>query len=260
MRYKDRPCIFWIDAICINQNDVAERDHEVRRMAKIYKLADRVVVWLGLGDTECANGLSSLGYLGEQVELTKDIWLFDSLHTIERDWYHEPIGLPYSGMIWKSIHNLPQRPWFKRLCVFQEVQVANERALVQSGPVVIKLSRLATALAILYIKKKLPTTLFHSQVNTAWNMVGNNGMMLFPFLVKLAQRRICSDPRGKIYAHFGLISDDFAGRIRPAYDKSVADVYRATFLAYFQYSHRFDIMIDWARNNKIMDCHRGYQA
>lgn len=37
----------WIDAICINQNDVDERSHQVAMMAEIYTNASKVVSWLG---------------------------------------------------------------------------------------------------------------------------------------------------------------------------------------------------------------------
>lgn len=37
----------WIDAICINQDDVDERSRQVQYMRSIYKHAARVVVWLG---------------------------------------------------------------------------------------------------------------------------------------------------------------------------------------------------------------------
>lgn len=38
---------FWIDAMCINQEDVVERGHQVQRMGLIYGTAAEVVVWLG---------------------------------------------------------------------------------------------------------------------------------------------------------------------------------------------------------------------
>ncbi|CAK7226480.1 hypothetical protein SBRCBS47491_006246 [Sporothrix bragantina] len=38
---------FWIDAICINQNDVDERNCQVRIMDQIYFRATAVIVWLG---------------------------------------------------------------------------------------------------------------------------------------------------------------------------------------------------------------------
>lgn len=37
----------WIDAICINQSDKAERNHQVQLMKKIFSAAERVVVFLG---------------------------------------------------------------------------------------------------------------------------------------------------------------------------------------------------------------------
>ena len=37
----------WIDAICINQSDVVERNNQVRQMGAIYHRAKEVLVWLG---------------------------------------------------------------------------------------------------------------------------------------------------------------------------------------------------------------------
>ncbi|OTB01578.1 hypothetical protein M426DRAFT_63793, partial [Hypoxylon sp. CI-4A] len=38
---------FWIDAICINQEDDRERNHQVDMMSDIFSLADSVIAWLG---------------------------------------------------------------------------------------------------------------------------------------------------------------------------------------------------------------------
>lgn len=37
----------WIDAVCINQDDVLERNHQVTKMRQVYQAASKVVVWLG---------------------------------------------------------------------------------------------------------------------------------------------------------------------------------------------------------------------
>lgn len=39
--------MLWIDAICINQQDLKEKSHQVASMASIFKDAWQVVVWLG---------------------------------------------------------------------------------------------------------------------------------------------------------------------------------------------------------------------
>jgi hypothetical protein len=42
-------CYYWIDAICIDQGNIYERNHQVKLMSKIYAQADEVLVWLGSG-------------------------------------------------------------------------------------------------------------------------------------------------------------------------------------------------------------------
>lgn len=41
---------FWIDAICVNQTDNAERGAHVTIMSIIYNTAQEVIIWLGLSD------------------------------------------------------------------------------------------------------------------------------------------------------------------------------------------------------------------
>jgi hypothetical protein len=42
-----RPYRSWIDAICINQQDDAEKDLQVQNMGRIYSQAEHVLAWLG---------------------------------------------------------------------------------------------------------------------------------------------------------------------------------------------------------------------
>ncbi|KAK8172581.1 heterokaryon incompatibility protein-domain-containing protein [Phyllosticta citrichinensis] len=44
LRYSDKPRNLWIDAICINQEFVEEKNHQVKLMDKIYKHASRVLI------------------------------------------------------------------------------------------------------------------------------------------------------------------------------------------------------------------------
>lgn len=47
-RIRSRKCLFWVDAICINQEDGEERNAQVRRMKHIYENAHCIWAWLGL--------------------------------------------------------------------------------------------------------------------------------------------------------------------------------------------------------------------
>jgi hypothetical protein len=42
----------WIDAVCINQGDIPERNAQVAQMARVYSCATHVIIWLGEGRSE----------------------------------------------------------------------------------------------------------------------------------------------------------------------------------------------------------------
>jgi Heterokaryon incompatibility protein (HET) len=47
LRMKARTRTLWVDAICINQKSLEERNKQVALMGDIYKCAQRVLIWLG---------------------------------------------------------------------------------------------------------------------------------------------------------------------------------------------------------------------
>ncbi|KAH8906655.1 hypothetical protein BR93DRAFT_958839 [Coniochaeta sp. PMI_546] len=66
LRRATQPLTLWIDAICINQEDLDEKKSQIPLMSDIYYQAERVIIWLG----ERANGsdkamalLNRLGHL-----------------------------------------------------------------------------------------------------------------------------------------------------------------------------------------------------
>lgn len=51
------PAVLWADAICINQEDPEEREHQVSMMNEVYQKASTVRIWLGLGNAAMIRGL-----------------------------------------------------------------------------------------------------------------------------------------------------------------------------------------------------------
>ncbi|KAH8883684.1 HET-domain-containing protein, partial [Thozetella sp. PMI_491] len=47
IRQPDTSRTLWIDAVCINQADIHERNEQVKQMGDIYSRASRVLIWLG---------------------------------------------------------------------------------------------------------------------------------------------------------------------------------------------------------------------
>ncbi|KAI8631893.1 heterokaryon incompatibility protein-domain-containing protein [Xylariaceae sp. FL1651] len=58
LRSETKLVSIWIDAVCINQNDLSERSGQVNLMRQIYSLATTVHIWLGEGDLMVNTALS----------------------------------------------------------------------------------------------------------------------------------------------------------------------------------------------------------
>lgn len=56
----------WIDAVCINQGNTRERNHQVSLMGTIYSKARRVVVWPGMSDRSSTSAIRVLKLLAEE--------------------------------------------------------------------------------------------------------------------------------------------------------------------------------------------------
>ncbi|KAI4201529.1 MAG: hypothetical protein LQ350_003144 [Teloschistes chrysophthalmus] len=69
---RDGVQILWADAICINQDNVEERSAQVARMAAIFKLATKVVVWLGPEADGSIDAMRTLDSIGSMVKVDWD--------------------------------------------------------------------------------------------------------------------------------------------------------------------------------------------
>lgn len=50
LRYPKQDRYLWVDAVCIDQDNDQEKNHQVEMMSDIYGRATRVCIWLGEGD------------------------------------------------------------------------------------------------------------------------------------------------------------------------------------------------------------------
>jgi len=62
-RSRYQPQVIWLDAICINQDDVQERSHQVQEMKRIYSGAKCVYSWLGYDKPLPHSGMFNRQYM-----------------------------------------------------------------------------------------------------------------------------------------------------------------------------------------------------
>ena len=121
---------FWIDAICINQLDDAERSAQVSMMDIIYSQAATVLVWLGMPDPLLKSYLWMLNDLQDLVTTYNKRYGESALsrQDIKSAHFLRGLGVPDDVDFLKICKEYAQfctnRRWFKRAWVIQEVALA----------------------------------------------------------------------------------------------------------------------------------------
>lgn len=123
-QYPDRdPNSFrlWVDAICINQKDVTERNQQVQNMGSVYSQAELVLSWLGQG-YEAA--LQSFEIIAQEVERLYDDdlsfeWMekHPSLCVQDTDGSKDELA----NKAWTAMWRFFRAPYWHRVWIFQEL-------------------------------------------------------------------------------------------------------------------------------------------
>lgn len=138
----------WADAVCINQSDAVEKHAQIRRMAEIYRRAERVVVFLGEGDRKTDRAVAQMERIGSRV-MAAGVFRFSSLdfarwptfegcedreRKIEARERLDKIIAEERGRLFFKKPGLDvgvaievfERPWFSRVWVVQELCVPRQ--------------------------------------------------------------------------------------------------------------------------------------
>ncbi|KAI1407516.1 HET-domain-containing protein [Hypoxylon sp. FL1857] len=137
------PSLLWVDAICINQSDLAERSEQVALMTSIYFNAANVVVWLGKDDRDAHEARALLSeYTPALKEIALELFsgnpderirasmvnLYDDAKLHEK--YHLT---PKTMEAWTALVRFLSRRWFSRIWIVQEM-IFNRSHLICCGP------------------------------------------------------------------------------------------------------------------------------
>ncbi|KAK4499802.1 hypothetical protein PRZ48_007988 [Zasmidium cellare] len=125
--YSDSERRLWIDAICINQNDVEERSLQVSIMADIFRNANRTIAYVGQSDDASAflaSLPSSRARYGDNYDFRTPNSYEYSRGTLD--------PLPPSDQEFQQVKAVASRPWFSRTWVIQEV-LLSRNLIMQAG-------------------------------------------------------------------------------------------------------------------------------
>lgn len=108
LREKRRERLLWIDALCIDQRNDKEKEHQIQLMYQIYACASCVVVWLGEENDESDQALEDIRIIARQDKGSDDI--------VGSGW-NGSTSRNKNDRILERIGKLFQRAWFRRIWV-----------------------------------------------------------------------------------------------------------------------------------------------
>ncbi|CZR70018.1 uncharacterized protein PAC_19919 [Phialocephala subalpina] len=118
----NKPKLFWIDAICINQSDINERNHQVGLMKRIYATAADVYIWLGREGDNSGLAMDFVAKKGAQNLRAKG------------PGYH-PL---WTKKVGRALGELCDRPYWRRMWIIQEI-IHAEQITTRNGQRIITL-------------------------------------------------------------------------------------------------------------------------
>lgn len=131
-RLSDQSRALWADSICIDQDNLDEKSHQVYMMSRVYASSQRTLICLGHGDQDHARDASAMtadvNKMLQQTSNSPDFsWGLDCF----------PWPLPGEPLVndsrWQSIDILCLHPWFSRGWVIQEAALGHEALILWAG-------------------------------------------------------------------------------------------------------------------------------
>ncbi|CAK4034187.1 Hypothetical predicted protein [Lecanosticta acicola] len=248
--------LIWIDAVCIDQGNDAEKTEQVAMMGRIFAKATDVLIWLGDpeasddfvdGDTKAGASMNDCETLTEAVSIIQK--LADGSHFHDLPYFETCTASSCPGRLSRSERGWPcalkclraclDVEWFTRTWTVQEIVLARS-ATVLRGPISVPWQLIEQAWANwqghldtccgeciftlnMHDFQVIQRIAVEVNVLTLTRSQMSRGQALHRVLIKFRSKQ-ATDPRDKIYGVLGLQSKDCVAELSPDYTRSLSDV------------------------------------
>lgn len=224
LRFTNNPRMLWIDALCINQNDLQERSHQVQQMATIYRYAKSVTIWLG--------EWPHLDLCPDSQDCSRK-WM-RCLDAARTNWYR---AVDPSHHLCQHALEISKLPWFRRLWIIQEFLLGSRRPTMMLGSDVSSaddfFSSMRRCLKIMFDqpdtaaseRKQADESLTHftmlQEMESYFLKRGGTSLYVYSAFSRFST---ATDPRDRIYGLLGIAKPYVAEPIVPDYSKAWSQV------------------------------------
>lgn len=236
LRLADRLRVLWVDAICINQQDLVERSHQVTLLRDTFQRAKNVIVWLGEDTGDANNAFEILRAIDPSSSSSMDI---RRLINADR---HNALG------------KLLARSWFRRIWIVQEL-ICAQKAIITCGNHEMEWEIFLDIASTIEEIGEVPSIRDQSVYDTLFTLSSirlrrrrqqqgeKNGLVA---LLYGYRRCLASDPRDKLFALVGIAREQIAPAYTPDYSKGVLEVYRNLAMHFIIAEQNPDLLVHCA--------------
>jgi hypothetical protein len=233
--------VLWVDALCINQEDVLERNQQVAQMSSVYRSSKLTLIWLGLqteADISCINILQQIETIKQNIY--DDGWKDHVYHRdLTRHWIIVK-AFQQSGhidAIFASMEAFFSKSWFRRVWVVQELLLSPEIQIC-CGPKVIPADAIGLLSEFCDSQKgrmlRDMNVNLHDRLSTLSHFSYSRPVVLslVDFAGMAASSQLeASDERDYVYGFLGLLDSEKNSTLWPDYTLDLADVFRDAMVA-----------------------------
>jgi hypothetical protein len=246
LRSRDEDRILWVDAICIDQQDLQERGEQVSFMGRIYAAARRVLVWLGEPLQEDSTAFDTIITLKERIP-ERHLRSYARSHSSQISDGEIRSYEVLNVLRFRHLLRFFSRPWFERVWVIQEVARARQAEVICGGrsihwddfaKVVLSFNDAFSYLVTNYGTGESLRGVVAVENLLAMNSLRQNNerMSLFAILC-IASTFKSTDPSDKLFALLSLGDRSNLG-IQPDYTSHYFDVFRRHVIYELTEGHR----------------------
>jgi Heterokaryon incompatibility protein (HET) len=235
-RFTDGTRRIWVDALCINQEDLAERQSQVRMMGAVFGEAEQVLCWLGQfsdkedGESRARRTISFLRRFNDNPH--------EALRVAHQHLHFEDDTVDTDGALldsWLEIKALFDIEYFHRTWIIQEVGLARHARFFW-GTQDVWLDWTEVAAFCAFMDGNGASVVNHLQlkswvanhINMVWSK-NSSGKSVYSFVEVLHWARVhhATDPRDCIYSHLSHPNATVDGSLllQPNYSVTTAQAY-----------------------------------
>jgi len=251
LRYANGIRTLWVDVVCIDQNDLKERSHQVTLMGDIYRAALQVVVWLGPETDDSSHAFDIMHAIGSSIDVDWFSYSFKPKMAADNPPFRTIDDLrkyQFRDKEANAVNRLLHRQWFERLWIRQEIGLAT-KAIVCCGRHSMPWHLFKNAFFFIYMECAIVMASlgdqyasFISRILLLYETCTNSVYYLQHSRSALAQV-VCADQRDKIYGILSLLAPYQQNMdIVPDYTQDVAFVYQDATIRFINHTRNLSIL------------------